>query len=252
MSKTKTIEEMDQKMFTAIIKNDNSMLNLAFQNGASINARDSYLSRLPIHVVAQHGHRETVRTVINNSGYLYFPQRDHSGWTPLHIATYYLNLEAIEEFLKADAYVNSTTSTERWTPLLLAFMKKNHHDSRFLEVIEKLIEFGANVNVTQNYSSQRFYRSTLLHIAVMGNNFEATKKLVMAGAEVNATDMQGLTPLFFALTNQNEDIARFLIQSGASLLSKDVFTGHRIFTAAIKNKMFNVVVSTKLGGRKCF
>lgn len=56
-----------------------------------------------------------------------------------------------------------------------------------------------------------------LHVAVRSGNFEEVKHLIAAGAEVNARDALGSTPLLVAAWSGNTEIARFLVTHGADV-----------------------------------
>lgn len=63
-------------------------------------------------------------------------------------------------------------------------------------------------------------RTPLMEAAMRGQ-LEEVKRLIDAGADLNAQDEQWLTPLMLAVMNHNGNIARFLIQSGAAIDMKD-------------------------------
>ena len=54
-----------------------------------------------------------------------------------------------------------------------------------------------------------------LHRAAASGNNGRIKKLLHQGADVNAEDEQGLTPLMYAVVHRNTEIVRLLLESGA-------------------------------------
>lgn len=58
--------------------------------------------------------------------------------------------------------------------------------------------------------------SALMH-AINYNNIDAIKLLIEAGANLNATDNMGRTPLMIAVEFNNQDAVQILIESGANL-----------------------------------
>ena len=62
----------------------------------------------------------------------------------------------------------------------------------------------------------------LLHQAVIDGNIEAVKQHIAAGADVNAKDENGVTPLHWTET---EEIAELLIAKGADVNAKDDWSG---------------------------
>ena len=75
----------------------------------------------------------------------------------------------------------------------------------------------------------------LLHQAVIDGNIEAVKQHIAAGADVNAKDENGVTPLHWTET---EEIAELLIAKGADVNAKDDWSGstplHRAATFGYK------------------
>ena len=62
----------------------------------------------------------------------------------------------------------------------------------------------------------------LLHQAVIDGNIEAVKQHIAAGADVNAKDENGVTPLHWTET---KEIAELLIAKGADVNAKDDWSG---------------------------
>ena len=84
------------------------------------------------------------------------------------------------------------------------------------EVERVLEEQGSVIDV--NFESSG--RSRPLHAAASVNSVEIASLLLKAGAEINATNSLGYTPLFVAVINENKQVAEFLIQSGADTKRK--------------------------------
>ena len=60
-----------------------------------------------------------------------------------------------------------------------------------------------------------------LHQAVIDSDIEQVRLNISAGANVNAKDAMGYTPLFYAAQNGREDVADLLISAGADVNVKD-------------------------------
>jgi ankyrin repeat protein len=92
-----------------------------------------------------------------------------------------------------------------------------------LQQVRKWISVGANVN----YSSPTL--NTPLHIAAVNGFNSAIKLLINAGANVNAQNNFGETPLMHVVSNlwrfnkrkKTQDLIKFMIEKGADLSIKD-------------------------------
>nr|XP_018903477.1 PREDICTED: delta-latroinsectotoxin-Lt1a-like [Bemisia tabaci] len=76
-----------------------------------------------------------------------------------------------------------------------------------LELVRALLDHGANVTQLSSL------RETPLHYAVMGGSPEIVQLLCERGADVDANDWDGFTPLFFA---KHPDVANVLLENHAN------------------------------------
>lgn len=113
-------------------------------------------------------------------------------------------------FLAAGGDPNDTTGERAVPPLLYACMRKDP------EIVKQLIEHGANVNVVLKFDPEDDTDSTLLHMAVFYGNLDICEQLINAGADVNAADVLGETPLFVAVRKGKPAIAELLLTHGAT------------------------------------
>jgi ankyrin repeat protein len=112
---------------------------------------------------------------------------------------------AVEQLLAADPNLINEYSSDGWSAIALAA-----HFGR-LEIAQILLDRGADPNsVSRNLNA-----NTPLHAAVVGNQREAVVLLVQHGANVNATDSGGWTPLGLAAHNGRGPIIEILLNSGA-------------------------------------
>ncbi len=77
------------------------------------------------------------------------------------------------------------------------------------DTVRALIEAGADVNATQVDGT------TALHWAVYNDDEETARLLVKAGADVNALNQYGMPALSLACTNRNAELATTLLDAGA-------------------------------------
>ncbi len=82
-------------------------------------------------------------------------------------------------------------------------------EQRNAALIRKLLDAGADVNATQVDGM------TALHWAVYNDDVATARMLVRAGAKVNAANRYGVPPLSLACTNGNAEVVKLLLEAGA-------------------------------------
>jgi ankyrin repeat protein len=75
--------------------------------------------------------------------------------------------------------------------------------------------------------------------AARDGRLESARILVTAGADVNQTDANGITPLIMAITNNHVDVARFLMERGADINASDWY-GRTPLWAAVETRNMDV------------
>lgn len=103
--------------------------------------------------------------------------------------------------------VNSKNIYEGNTPLYEAVVHSN------LDVVELLLEYGADPNLSNNKSV------TPLHQAAWLDLIDIARLLINVGANVNVKDANGYTPL--DMTDKGMPMHNFLLKHGATLALED-------------------------------
>jgi ankyrin repeat protein len=151
--------------------------------------------------------------------------RDQLSMTPLMHAAEDNQLEIVQMLIEAGASVN-TRDAHGMTALMYA--SKNCHPA----VVRALLEAGAKVNMQQleGYTPLMFASAsgymTKRHFIERGYNErarstapETVELLLNAGAEVNTTDLEGRTALWWAIQrSRNYRVKRLLTDAGAESL----------------------------------
>jgi len=98
-------------------------------------------------------------------------------------------------------------------------------DYEVIPVIEKLLDEGADVNMT--------LQRTALHAAAEKGNLEIVELLIGQGADVNLKDIHGRVPMFVALVEDRPEVARRLAEAetDASICAAD---GSTLVMAAVR------------------
>jgi len=124
-------------------------------------------------------------------------------------ALLYGNCKKIEKYIKEGLNVNIITEGDNWN--MLHFSLEGTGSEPDLKLIKYLIKIGVDVN------AREVNLWTPLHFAARRKSTDAMKLLIDAGAEVDAVNDEGLTPLQLTISVKpfNLKATEFLLLSGA-------------------------------------
>lgn len=129
------------------------------------------------------------------------------------------DLGTVTALLAAGAKINAQTDAGI-TPLYAALTNK-----KSAAIARLLISKGANVNVVVHAAGETTPTATALHRASLIGDLDTVSALLSAGAKVNATaTAYGIplgTPLFWAAATGKVAVAELLIRKGADVNAKD-------------------------------
>lgn len=151
--------------------------------------------------------------------------------SPLLLACYYNKPQIIQVILK---YTTSITIHEACaTGLLQHIQMMVEHKQDIVEELsthgftalgiathfnkEDIVRFLLTHKADPNIPSQNGYQVYPLHAALSNNNSDIGKLLIEAGAEVNVRQYGGLTPLHYAAQHGNIDLIIILLEQGADI-----------------------------------
>src|SRR5499427_6912106 len=150
---------------------------------------------------------------------------NEDGQTALMLAIKEGELPIVEMLVKAGANVNTVEKFENQTPLMWAVVAPKNA----AEMTKLLLSKGANVKARALYTDwpnqissepRGQYRPvgglTALLYAARNGCYECVEALIGAGADVDVPTPEGVTPLMIALDNDNNDIAKLLLDRGAN------------------------------------
>jgi len=161
-----------------------------------------------LHYAAESGHEDLVGLLLDQGANINI-QNPKNGSTPLHLASFYGHSSVVSLLMKRGCNPN-VPNNHQVTALHAAC------DNNKIACVEALIKGGANME------SKDKKGATPLHYAVAQGNKETVEFLCKSGAYVNSVDQHQQTPLMWAgKSNQLSSVGQVLIQYGADVNATD-------------------------------
>ncbi|HEX2718499.1 MAG TPA: ankyrin repeat domain-containing protein [Gemmatimonadaceae bacterium] len=159
----------------------------------------------------------------------------------VHAAAKAGDTDEVAALLSMDNRLTRTFDTDGWTPLHLAA----HYGHA--STVEILLHNNAPVDLR----SQNQLANTALHAALAGQRpaerAQVARLLVDGGADVNAVQHGGWTPIHQAAANGDRETAELLIARGAQ---RDVANDAGVTPAAIAHQRGHDAIATWLEGKR--
>jgi len=192
-------------LFKAVVTHDSAALKKAIAGSSEVDSRDNH-GRTPLHVAAYTANHEAMRLLVDAGADA--NALDHDRYDIVTIAAVANDLATLRLTLELGANPGNTTSPYDGTALIAA-AHLGH-----VEVVETLIAAGAPLDHVNNLQWTALIESIVLgdggsrHIATL-------KALVVAGANVNLGDGHGRSPLQLAKRNNYSKMVEILSAAGA-------------------------------------
>lgn len=205
--------------FACAEMNKYRLAELLIQNGADINAKDVY-SNTPLHLSVSDEHNFALSKLLIENG-VSINDKNIDGQTPLHNACMYNeNIKTVELLIQNGAEVN-IKDNEGWTPIMYSGFYGN------IQIMKFLLDNGADIDLKNDadyaiWDLKRTDGSTILFNLVKNGDLDLVKLFVKKGADINAENVDGETPIILAKEYQHKKIEKYLKRKGAKLTGTNI------------------------------
>jgi len=191
-------------IYLCVTSDDERLVSLFLNNGADVN--QVIMGTTPLAMAVYSVNLKTAELLLKNEADPNFSDKEKS--TLLHYAVQTGKLSLVKMLVKRGAEVN-TTNVNGQTPLWIAlFYHRNH------EVIQKG-ELKAYLDSPDK--AKKLLEQLEIYAKWDKNYFDVVKFLLESGADINLTKEGEPSPLYYALSFNDPEIARFLMKKGVDI-----------------------------------
>jgi ankyrin repeat protein len=218
----------------AIDRGNTELSELLISNGANVNIKEDRGDKdtIPLLLAISKNQGSIAKLLISKGARI--DVKDFEGRNSLHTmaVSNFTNQEVMEILIAKTVGINDKDNKLN-TPLWFA-VETGKHDMAKLLIAKK-----AQVNVKNSFNRN------LLHLA---NDLELTKLLLDKGADVNARDAGGFTPLRVAIERKNDlELIKLLLAKGANINAKDSIGNTPLHIAAALDRFEEVELLLQKG-----
>jgi ankyrin repeat protein len=214
---------------TAVSFGDVNDVRRCLERGADVNAKDKD-GQTALHVAVGNKRKDVAELLLSHGADI--NAKDGKGYTPLYYAIWKEDQDIVKFLVTKGADV-SYTPKDDYPPLYYAVWIKD------VNTVKLLVDHGAKFDVKDQFGWTAFRHAasqgnrdlvdifaskgtdvSTLPLAACVGNLARVKSLVEQGADPNAKDEFGWTPLYWAASTGQEEVATYLIGKGATVDAK--------------------------------
>ncbi|XP_069935680.1 transient receptor potential cation channel subfamily A member 1 homolog isoform X4 [Cherax quadricarinatus] len=223
---------------------ETSVIRILVECGAEVNARDVY-DQTPLHYAAMRGNDPAARDLLK-CPHIFYEAKDKQKMTPLFVAATYGYVDISRRLIQAGASLFSKDESEQ-TPLHRASME-GHMEIVELLLTSAMAEEGEQL-VERLVSERDSEGQTPLHHAVNNGHIKVVRRVLDAGADVDAVRDTLATPLHAAAAVGDTDLLTLLLKRGARLDSIDCNQQTPLHRAADLNQAVAITMLLDAGAK---
>jgi len=201
-----------KSLHEAATKGDIAGAKWLISKGADVNARDKD-DMTPLHHATEYGRKKVAELLIVKGADV--NAKDRWIWTPLHYACWKNHKDMAELLISKGADLNA--KGDEGTPLRVAV------DNGHKDVVEFLIDKDSHLSS--------------FHRAAFRGDLPKVETAIAEGTDINTRDEREWTPLFWAVSGDQPDVAAFLINRGADVNATDENVTMPLYYAALHGYM---------------
>jgi ankyrin repeat protein len=167
------------------------------------------------------------------------PAQPSSMIYPLSSAIWFNDLELVELLLRCGASPHEQESDLLPSALIFA-VTKGRPDS-----LKLLIDYGGSPHEKNEFSMTPLHQLARLHMLEIQHLTDVVEVLTKHGADINAQDVYGITPLMYAVKNGDEELILVVLRYGADVNISDN-SGRTALMYACNRKNSKAIISLLL------
>jgi ankyrin repeat protein len=205
---------MRRALVRAAKEGDEQRIRGLLEAGVDVEAASSS-GRTALHAAAAAGHASIIPLLVTPS---LLDKEDAEGYTPLQLAAKKLHQEAVETLMAAGASLGPSTRRPSPFNIVICCGWGIKVPQLLLLLLNAMLADQGSPGLVEQALRLRHYGSQPLHIVCSGfwmiNGWcwqEVVARMVEAGADLNAVDCQGRTPLFWAVHRRLTKLVPLLV-----------------------------------------